>query len=227
MRVVVSPQLRLLAAAAGCAGVLVVTSATPAGAVRAAQDGFAFATGPDPFAGVVATAALLAWLLVAWLATTVLLTAVGQVPGAVGRCATAAARAVAPAAVRRAVELALGLGLAAGVATSAGPASAAPLAGVDTATPAAAAGPARRQVPSLDWPSTTRPAPAPAPAATVVVAAGDTLWSVAARALGPSATTQQVAAAWPAWWAANRDVVGADPHLIRPGTRLTPPVAQP
>lgn len=224
---------RLVAVSAACAAAVLAMSASPARALADVQD--AFTTSPEPFAGVVAAAALLAWLLVLWLGTAVLLTAGGRVPGAVGRGAATAARLVAPAAVRRSVELALGLSLTAGIAAAAGPASAAPLAGADTSRAATAS--ALQQAPSLDWPDPARPAPAaspppptaPAPATPVpgevVVAPGDSLWSLAARALGPSATTEQVAAAWPQWWAVNRDVVGDDPHLIHPGERLTPPVA--
>ncbi|MCM3885663.1 LysM peptidoglycan-binding domain-containing protein, partial [Frankia sp. R82] len=57
----------------------------------------------------------------------------------------------------------------------------------------------------------------------VVVRRGDTLWSVAARALGPDATTEQIAAEWPRWWAANSAVIGPDPNVILPGQRLMPP----
>ena len=34
------------------------------------------------------------------------------------------------------------------------------------------------------------------------------------------------AAEWPRWWAANRDVVGDDPDLLRPGQRLVAPPAR-
>lgn len=57
----------------------------------------------------------------------------------------------------------------------------------------------------------------------VVVRRGDTLWGIAARHLGPHATDQDVAEAWPRWHAANRDVIGADPDLIRPGQLLVRP----
>ncbi|TCC36554.1 LysM peptidoglycan-binding domain-containing protein [Kribbella speibonae] len=59
----------------------------------------------------------------------------------------------------------------------------------------------------------------------VVVRKGDSLWSIAARELGPSATTQAIAARWPDWYAANRHVIGNDPDLILPGQVLRiPPV---
>ncbi|MDQ1646265.1 MAG: hypothetical protein QOJ50_2449 [Cryptosporangiaceae bacterium] len=57
----------------------------------------------------------------------------------------------------------------------------------------------------------------------VVVQSGDSLWSIAARRLGPGAADREIAIEWPRWWAANRDVIGADPALINPGQRLTPP----
>jgi nucleoid-associated protein YgaU len=61
------------------------------------------------------------------------------------------------------------------------------------------------------------------PPAAVVVRRGDTLWGIAARHLGGRATPEAVAAEWPRWYAANRAVVGPDPHLILPGQRLRPP----
>lgn len=57
----------------------------------------------------------------------------------------------------------------------------------------------------------------------VVVRRGDTLWDITARHLGDGATDQDVAEQWPLWYAANRDVIGADPDLIHPGQRLVPP----
>jgi nucleoid-associated protein YgaU len=57
----------------------------------------------------------------------------------------------------------------------------------------------------------------------VIVHRGDSLWAIAARHLGPGATNAAIAAEWPRWWAANRDVIGPDPDLILPGQRLTPP----
>jgi nucleoid-associated protein YgaU len=59
----------------------------------------------------------------------------------------------------------------------------------------------------------------------VVVQRGDSLWGIAARQLGPSASNAAIATAWHEWYAANRHVVGADPNLIYPGQRLTAPAA--
>jgi nucleoid-associated protein YgaU len=60
-------------------------------------------------------------------------------------------------------------------------------------------------------------------AETIVVRQGECLWSLSARSLGPRATTAEVAAAWPRWWAANRDLIGADPDVLHPGERLRVP----
>jgi hypothetical protein len=61
----------------------------------------------------------------------------------------------------------------------------------------------------------------------VVVHRGDSLWSVAARHLGPAATDREVAAEWPRWYAANRAVIGPDPDLVLPGQVLRAPEESP
>ncbi|MDM7853981.1 LysM peptidoglycan-binding domain-containing protein [Cellulomonas alba] len=60
-------------------------------------------------------------------------------------------------------------------------------------------------------------------AATVVVRRGDSLWRIAARHLPPGADDATIAAAWPAWYAANRDTIGDDPGLLLPGQVLAVP----
>jgi nucleoid-associated protein YgaU len=119
-------------------------------------------------------------------------------------------------------------------------------------TPAATALPAvpTAAAPALPTAPAAPTAPAPAPAALpaptaptadapartgatstdqhrtpVTVRAGDSLWSIAARDLGPDADPAEIAAAWPSWFAANRATIGGDPDLIRPGQVLTPPDA--
>jgi resuscitation-promoting factor RpfA len=67
----------------------------------------------------------------------------------------------------------------------------------------------------------------PLPAGDIVVQAGDTLWSIATRALAPGSSATDITAEWHHWYAANRDVIGADPGLIYPGQRLRPPAATP
>ncbi|MFK4295052.1 LysM repeat protein [Arthrobacter sp. GAS37] len=57
----------------------------------------------------------------------------------------------------------------------------------------------------------------------VVVKRGDSLWSIAARQLGPLASDVDIALQWPKWYATNRNVIGDDPGLIVPGQILQPP----
>ncbi len=59
----------------------------------------------------------------------------------------------------------------------------------------------------------------------VTVRREDTLWSIAADHLSGSPTLEQVAESWPRWYAANREVIGPDPHLILPGQQLRAPAA--
>jgi nucleoid-associated protein YgaU len=56
-----------------------------------------------------------------------------------------------------------------------------------------------------------------------VVRRGDTLWDIAARHLGPGATAVDISRAWPAWYDANRRLIGTDPGVIAPGELLSPP----
>ncbi len=84
--------------------------------------------------------------------------------------------------------------------------------------------PVVRPQPDLRVLAPTRPA-ATREAAEVVVRRGDTLWSIAARQLGPDASEAEVAAAWPRWFSANRHVVGSDPDLLLPGQVLRAPEA--
>jgi nucleoid-associated protein YgaU len=65
----------------------------------------------------------------------------------------------------------------------------------------------------------------------VLVRPGDSLWDLARSALASSSaaapSTAQVAVAWPAWWTANRAVIGDNPDLLLPGTVLRVPTAAP
>ncbi|MBT2549838.1 LysM peptidoglycan-binding domain-containing protein [Arthrobacter sp. ISL-65] len=57
----------------------------------------------------------------------------------------------------------------------------------------------------------------------VTVRAGESLWTIAARELGPGASELDIAARWPLWYQTNRNVIGADPNVILPGQLLSPP----
>lgn len=226
---------------AGAALLLLLAAPSPGSALRAVTSA---AEPGDPYAPLVGLLSLLAWVLAAWLALTVAVTAAGHLPGVAGRLGAAAARRIAPAAVRRAVEVALGLTVAVG-ALGASPALAAPGPAAPPAAPPAATLDWAAPVPTLDW---AAPAEAPEAAPTldwtaspvqepqaaaetvteaVVVQPGDSLWDLAEQDLrerGDAAPTDaEVAQAWPSWWAANRDAVGDDPDLIQPGTHLSPP----
>ena len=65
-----------------------------------------------------------------------------------------------------------------------------------------------------------RPAPIDG---TVVVHRGDTLWSIAAHHLDPTATASDIDAECHRWFATNRAVIGNDANLILPGQLLSPP----
>jgi nucleoid-associated protein YgaU len=206
--------------------------------------------GPAPLdvgTAVVAGAATAAAAVALWLALGTLASTLALLAGRRRR------PALVPAAVHRGTALLLGVSLAAGAgAAAAAPPMSPPVTPV-TSAPAAAPAPVTDldpawtqatqpvAVPDVGW----RPAPPPAPPRTVdepidpvlltgrhhppddrhlvTVRRGDTLWDLAARGLGPDAADAEVAAEWPRWYAANRDVVGADPDLLLPGQQLVPP----
>lgn len=59
----------------------------------------------------------------------------------------------------------------------------------------------------------------------VTVLAGDTLWDIAARELGPAATDVDVALHWPRWYQANKAAIGHNPDVLLPGQILKSPSA--
>ncbi|MDQ0095303.1 LysM peptidoglycan-binding domain-containing protein [Paeniglutamicibacter psychrophenolicus] len=59
----------------------------------------------------------------------------------------------------------------------------------------------------------------------VVVRPGDSLWAIAARHLPSSAGPEDIAAAWPLWFAANRRLIGPDPDRLEVGMVLQAPRA--
>jgi nucleoid-associated protein YgaU len=200
----------------------------------------------EALTAVVASAALVAS---SWLALGVLLELLSLASGATGRGAHRVAGVVTPRLIRRAAGALLGVGLAASVlpgASATAPTTVqvapAPLPDPGFAplpdpgwAPARVAptGPAHGWVPSPPvvrvQPDVRVLSPTPRPRvvrdapAEVVVRRGDSLWSVAARHLGHDASDAEIARAWPAWFEANRDVVGDDPDLLRPGQVLRAP----
>ena len=135
-----------------------------------------------------------------------------------------------PTAVRRLVLAACGVALAGGAAIPAHGADPADSAAHDRGAQVVAG----LVLPERTYGATApvRPVQATAPVAVaravqepVVVAPGDSLWSVAARLLPATASDVEVAALWRRIYAANRVLIGDDPGLIRPGQRLVVPEA--
>jgi nucleoid-associated protein YgaU len=228
-------------------GVLVLGYAVVSGALAAATGGSLAAVrapGPAPVdATTGCAAAIAAWGLLTWLA---IWTAVVLVAGAVGGIGSGfhrAAVARTPGAARRLAAVLLGASL------TSTPLAAVPALAVDrppvTVTraeptvsalplpdrPASPGGwtPDRPAAPRRTKPSvpvhlvSTPSRPRRTDVGEVVVRRGDSLWDLAARYLGPAATAADVAAEWPRWYAANRQVIGPDPDLLLPGERLVPP----
>lgn len=96
-------------------------------------------------------------------------------------------------------------------------------------TPAPAAGASMPGLPQRPPDASARREPTrPSPAQRTVdgaltVVRGDTLWSLAAAHLGPGATDEQIACAWPVWYELNRHVLPDGPHLLLPGQQLMVP----
>lgn len=182
------------------------------------------------FADVAALVALLAWT---WLLLVAVTTAFAAACGASRPSAVALARRLAPRAARQTVLTLLGLGA---LFANAAVVTAAPT-GQDPHGQMAAAGLRRgaaegahrsplEGLPLPDRPSGGRRPSAPARAEVadrVVVWPGDSLWSIAARALGDDPSTAAIARSWPHWYDANRAVIGDDPDLLLPGSVLAAP----
>ncbi|HET7140569.1 MAG TPA: LysM peptidoglycan-binding domain-containing protein [Arthrobacter sp.] len=61
------------------------------------------------------------------------------------------------------------------------------------------------------------------PPGEVTVLAGDTLWDIASRHLGPAASDVDVALHWPRWYEANKARIGENPDVLLPGQVLKAP----
>jgi hypothetical protein len=198
------------------------------------------------------TAAALAWPLAGWIFLMAIVSALARLPGHIGRAFTWCAARITPPAVRRVARTLLGLTMATvplTVTVPAGAIASPPHNAVYAEAPPSRCGSEAtraRPLPGVGRPAVAAPQPrasvggpvlddaeprgaesADHPAGTdhenVVVEKGATLWSIAASHLGPDATPEQIAAEWPRWYATNQDRIGADPDVIRPGIRLSPP----
>ena len=253
-----APVLRAGVLIAGIAALLGWAAGSPVGTWRAmvvAIDASTPSAGLDQLLG--SSAALMAWIGVAWLGIAVVLEVASVLPGAAGRGCAAVAAKTTPMLVRRIVQAVIGVSvlagpMAAGSAFAAGPStSTSTSTEVDrpsSLTPALTeTSPASPMVDRPAKPFVASPPPAakrtPTGAVALVtggahrdavdpshrsadgyvVRRGDTLWDIAARHLGPNASAVDISRAWPAWYAANRAVIGTDPSVIRPGELLVPP----
>jgi nucleoid-associated protein YgaU len=164
---------------------------------------------------VLATLVALRWALGA------VLRSAARVPGRLGSVAAGLARAVRPGVARRLTAAVVGLGVPAVAALAEMPAAAV------TEEHGATDVVGRPVLPRPDRHHRAGGSPEAASCATVVVRPGDTLWDIARRHLSAPASSADVAAAWPRWYAANRAAIGPDPALLRPGTRLHSPDRRP
>ncbi len=210
--------------AAGLVGGLVPVLVEAAGVAGRGQLGAAAFDSVLVWGCAMVATAVTAWL---WLVTTVVIADAAR--------GLPAARRGVPVAVRRTVLVLCGAALTSGLAAPAlaggttSPGAGSPehvLAGLRLPERVAVPPAVRRDRPPPP-PAAASSVPAAAPVgtsgATVMVAPGDTLWGLAADQLGPDASDQQTAAAWPELYALNRDLIGPDPGLIEPGQRLVLP----
>lgn len=170
---------------------------------------------PDAFARALTDLAeILLFAASLWLSAATALTVLGALSGTGSLPARLSAR-VTPRAWRRLLTAALGGAIAlAPAATTAQPAG-----GTDDGPHIA--GLRLPDRPSGDVPGTPIDRGAGRPG--VRVRPGDTLWDLAASQLPPGSADAAVAVAWHRWYATNRDVIGPDPDLLLPGTRLRSP----
>lgn len=179
-------------------------------------------------------AQLLVWcLLAALLAGLVLasaLAAAANLPGSAGAAAGHLTRLVLPAIVRRVLGVGVvGVGVSATLAFAVAPAAHATAPGTGQDASGRAAAGAVRVLPAPALPghqaaelAAVPSVPVVADARRYVVRPGDSLWQVAQRC-HPTATAGALSALWPAWYAANRELVGPDPDVLRPGQTLQVP----
>jgi len=199
------------------------------------------AAGPaSPADGILVMVALVGVVLSLWVGLGMALSALSALPGALGQASTRLADRMAPAVVRKVVAFVLGTALTAALVPGtavAGSAHPTPRQAVVTSAQYAVgvlahvAGTIHTSedgdaAPGPSWSPDRRALPANSAGGPheIVVHRGDNLWSIAARHLGPTATTTEISAEWHRWFAANRHVIGDDANLITPGQVLRPPV---
>lgn len=224
-------------------------------AARDAWTAIAAAGPAGPADGILLMAGMGGALLSLWLGLGMTLSALSALPGALGHVCRRLAARIAPAAVRKVVAFVLGTtltaalipgtavadsrhesGRAAVVAAASyevkavgavnglfnGVAVAAPDASFRFVSDPPHVMNTMDAAPPPEWSMDRRESPQQG----VVVLRGDSLWSIAARHLGPGTTAAEITTEWHRWLSANRDVIGADPNLILPGQELLAPAPQ-
>jgi hypothetical protein len=243
------PGSRRLAAVALAGTSLVAAAALGSLFLSTAREAWtaASAAGPaGPADGILLLVGMAGALLSLWLGLGLALSALSALPGTLGRLCRGLAGRIAPAAVRKVVAFTLGTTLTAALipgtavaderygtarpaVVAAAPYEVRAVGAVVVAAPDASfrlVGDRPQAVdldaaPSATWSQSRREIPADE----VVVLRGDTLWSIAARHLGPAATAAEISAEWHRWMITNRDVIGPDCDLILPGQQLRAPVS--
>jgi hypothetical protein len=175
------------------------------------------------------------WCAALWLAIALCFAIAATLPGRSGVLARAVGTRLVPAVLMRAVAGVAGVSVLITPVTARGTTPrVAALAGPAVPAPSWPVDPQHGRV-RINWPTDKPASPPPRPIpthaaspdaeATVDVHPGDSLWLIAARRLGQHASDAEIAAAWPRWYAANADVIGGNPSLIRPGEVLRAPDA--
>jgi resuscitation-promoting factor RpfA len=202
--------------------------------------------GTDGAAAALAGAAL--WLCAAWLGIGLAIALLAAAPGWLGSLARRLAARLVPGVILRLAGTTIGISITLG---TLGPGLAA---AASIAAPSVAASASSSNAPS--WPISTPAAPSwpvsaapieapippvpqpltPLPVAGHVVTPGESLWTIAASALSTASssptsaqpvTDQQIAIEVSAWYGANRNLIGSDPSLLRPGQHLLAPSPDP
>lgn len=185
-------------------------------------------------AAVASLAGALLWLCALWVVVGLAAVWIGQLPGLAGQLGRTVTRCAVPVAIQRLVAASAGFSLLLGGASAGAvgqPAATPGNPGVPASTLSAPGWPLDqpgRSAPSRPVVATSAgPTHASDSPPTVTVQPGDSLWTIAGAELGPAATDQQIAIAWPYWYRANRPLIGRDPNLLRPGSELSRPATGP
>lgn len=170
------------------------------------------------------------WLSALWLAAALCAVAASSLPGICGHAGERIALSISPALLRRAVGVAIGvsfLPIATPVASANAPAYSVS-AVAQLPSDAGGNGSIHFDGADVDWPiaaqeTSTSTGPGSGPSS-IVVQAGDCLWTLVAEHLGEGASIAQISAEVERWWEANAELIGSDPDRLTPGQVLVLPI---